>query len=130
MTIDPRTTDPVNLAILERRIKARADLTGPRVGDWVRRPDGVETRITHVFNFAEKLVQDGGVAGVSFYLLEDGHEIYSGGLDPSFPASRLRFTGETKKGKVWFFDRDHAGAGRGVEFWIEERIFVQDGGAR
>jgi hypothetical protein len=126
---DPRTIDPTNLALLERRVKARNDLIGPRVGDWVRRPDGRETRITHVFNFEEKLVQDGGVARGQFHLLSDGHESYSGGLDSSFPATRLRLTGERKQGMVWIFDRDYAGAGRGVEFWIEERVYKMIGGA-
>lgn len=122
--VDPRALDPRNVAILAFRVKARADVTGPRVGDWVRRPDGVETRITYVFRFEEALVQDGG-NGAGFYLDSNGHESYSGGLDPSFPASALRLTPETRPGMVWFFDRDYPGAGRGVEFWIEERVWVR-----
>ena len=119
--VDPRATDPKNLDILASRLAARADLDGPRVGDWVRRQDGAETRITH--HWGDR-VQDGGHAAGQFYLLGTGHLSYSGALDPSVAGEQLRLTGETRRGLVWFFDRDYPGAGRGVEFWVDEQVYA------
>lgn len=125
MSTDPRTVDPKNISILHSRLSAREKLSGPRVGDWLRRLDGSETRMTHIWDLDEDglHVQDGGTFGGSFYLQSTGHEDYSGGLNPGIPASTMELTEEIKDGLVWFFDRDWPGADRGVTFKIQERVW-------
>lgn len=122
---DPRTKDPRNLALLAERIKAHNAIEGPRVGDWVRRPDGKETRITYIWklnNGTGSLIQDGGLSG--FHIDGSGYESYSGSLDPNFPATLLTPTEETKPGAIWFFDHDWPRADGGVGFMIEERVYI------
>jgi len=127
MNADPRTLDPKNLDILSSRLSAREQITGPRVGDWLRRLDGSESRITHVWTFDGEgaHVQDGGTVCGRFYLQTTGHLSYSGGLNPGLPESVLELTEETRDGWVWFFDRDWWGANCGVDFKITERVWKQ-----
>ena len=127
MTIDPRTLDPKNINMLQTRLIAREQITGPRVGDWIERLDGTRSRATYVWNLGEDglHVQDGGTSGGSFYLLESGHQSYSGGLNPGIPGLSLELTGETQEGLVWFWDRGWPGANCGVSFPIQERVWKQ-----
>lgn len=127
MTIDPRTLDPKNIAMLQARLIAREQITGPRVGDWIERLDGTRSRATYVWDLGKDglHVQDGGGEWGSFYLMQSGHEDYSGSLDPSIPATSLELTGETQEGRVWFFHRDHWMRDNGVSFTIQERVWKQ-----
>jgi len=126
MTIDPRTLDPKNLDMLQARLSAREQITGPRVGDWIVRLDGKESRATYVWDDEDgPWIQDGGGSMGSFYLMRHGYEDYSGGLDPGIKASCLELTGETKEGFVWIWDRDSPGQNRGVSFPIQERVWKQ-----
>lgn len=119
--------DPKNLEILRVCVQNRAQLIGPRVGDWVVHPDGKESRITHVYNCGGKwLFQDGGDACGRYHIFRSGTEDYSGSLGYPLPLGQLRDTGNTKSGSVWFFHHGIAGAGRGVEFEIQERVFELD----
>jgi len=127
MTTDPRTLDPKNLDMLQTRLIEREKITGPRVGDWLRRLDGSESRITYVWDFDGEgaHVQDGGTVCGRFYMQPTGHLSYSGGLNPGLPESVLELTEETKDGWVWFFDRDWHAANCGVDFKITERVWKQ-----
>lgn len=127
MNADPRTLDPKNINMLQARLIARAQITGPRVGDWIERLDGTRSRATYVWDLGEDglHVQDGGTTGGSFFLLRSGHQSYSGGLNPGIPGSSLELTEETQEGRVWFFHHDFHSANYGVSFTIQERVWKQ-----
>ena len=124
------TADSRDAEILAARLAARANLPpGPRCGDYVREANGRETRITHVWRECAKdggdIIQAGGGSHGRFHLTSQGHASYSGGLDPGFPGSELTLTDEVKPGSAWFFHHDFPGAGRGVDFMIDERVWVR-----
>lgn len=127
MNPDLRTLDPKNIDMLQARLIARERITGLRVGDWIERLDGTRSRATYVWDLGEGgiHVQDGGSEGASFYLLDGGHESYSGGLNPGIPASSLQLTDETQDAWVWFFHLDHWMRDNGVSFKIQERVWKQ-----
>lgn len=119
-----------NQEILKERITAFNAVTGrPRVGDYIYTPQTDSripeyTRITHDWN---DRVQTGGNSGSSYYL-GDGYLSYSGGLDSGIATDCLILTDDVKPGSVWFFDGDIAGAGRGVYFQADMRVYrVKEG---
>ena len=123
-------TRPTNEQILAARIAARDRIPGPRVGDFLRLPriDDRQpefTRLTHLWSFGDPddNAQTGGGKNGSYYLAEGGGLSYSGGLDPGVKIADLLPTPDTMEGRIWFFDRDYAGAGRGMNFMIPCRIF-------
>jgi hypothetical protein len=81
-------------------------------------PNGETTRFTHDWGDS---IQTGG-CGSGFYLGE-GYISYSGGLDSGVKTSDLKPTDEKMKGWIWIFDKDIWGAGRGVDFEIDFRVF-------
>lgn len=112
-----------NWELLQRRIEAVASRSGPIVGDFVRFPgEDKPRRFTHDW-------KDGGIqttcanSNGDFYLSVDGFCDYSGSLDPCIPVDKLRDTGETKEGRVWFFSRELAGAHRGVYAFVPFRVY-------
>lgn len=114
-----------NPGILRARVQARAALAGPRVGDWVRHPDGRETRIAYAYTSQGKdLIQDANIECGQFFLFASGCEGFSGTFNYPFPAAKLAPTSERKVGQVWFFDQGLAGVGRKVDFTIEEAVFL------
>lgn len=114
-----------NQILLQKKVEARNKIGGARVGDYLKLPHGIYTRFTHEW---EHTIQTGGYS-CSFYLSKDGFCSYSGGLDSGVKKSDLRLTSEVKKGFIWFFDGDIAGAGRGVDFEIDFRVFEPIEGA-
>lgn len=119
--------DERDAAILSARRAQRAALPPsiPQVGEWVREVDGRMSRITYIWELDEGAIhiQHGGSGSGSYYLLDSGHESYSGGLDPGFPGAELELTDETAPGQVWFFHHDFPGAHRGVYFMMPERVW-------
>lgn len=119
-----RTFDAVDAQILAIRERAFNEMPGPRVGDFLRVPEGV-LRFTHDWGDAIQTTVrpshpcngDG-----SFYLAE-GNVSFSGSLDSSISKELLRDTGETLEGSFWFFHHDFWGAGNGVYFRIPCRVF-------
>ncbi len=55
---------------------------------------------------------------------------YSGSLNDSINKADIIPTDRTMQGEVWFFSENQAGAGRGVEFSIECRVFKLREGAK
>lgn len=114
-----------NRPLLEARLAALNARPGPRVGDYLRLPRlhprlGEWTRITHDHG---DLLQTGGNAGSSYYLGAGGGVSYSGGLDRGVIPGHLVPTADTRPGNCWFFDEGRSGAGRGVTFTVEWRVF-------
>lgn len=115
--------DGTNLNILKNRMELYNKKAGVRVGDWLKLPYGLYTRFTH--DWGED-IQTGGSHG--FYL-GNGYASYSGSLDSSISKTVLLPTNEIKSGSVWFFDKDISGAGRGVDFEADFRVFELKEGA-
>lgn len=109
-----------NDEILADLLSARQLIEGPRVGDYVVRPNGEYSRFTH--DWPEKL-QDGGGVYSQYFFVETGDLSYSGSLDSGFDKADLEQTGETKKGQVWFFKNNHRTAHNGIEYMVDCRVY-------
>lgn len=130
MVFDPCTTirrlrrekkknPEVNALILKERVDALNEVEGPRIGDYLRLPDGSFERIT--LNHAESF-QTGALGQGSFFLYK-GSCLYSGAHKGPIPFSAIRETRQTKLGNIWFFNEGEAKEGNGVDFEIEFRVF-------
>lgn len=116
------TTDK-NLQILNERTSLFNSRKGARVGDYLKMPYGLYTRFTHEW---ECHIQTGGGSG-SFFLGE--YISYSGSLDSGVKKADIQLTNETRKGQIWFFDKNISGANRGVYYEIDFRVFELKEGA-
>lgn len=117
--------DNVDAEILARRVLAFDAVPGPRVGDFLRVPEGL-LRFTHDWGDSiQTTVRPSHPCNgdASFYLSDEGYVSFSGSLDPSISKELLRDTGETQEGSFWFFHHNFAGAARGVYFRIACRVF-------
>jgi hypothetical protein len=111
---------PDNDQILAERVNLYDQIEGPRVGDYLLYPDGSYRRFSH--DWGEDIQVTCGKYGGSFYL-GNGYVSYSGALDPAIPKDELVETGQYKKGRFWFFDRDYARAGGGIETEVLVRVY-------
>lgn len=118
-TLKVKTDEQINAEILAKRTESYNKVKGARVGDFIKLPYGLFTRITHVWD--DKL-QTGGSANNPNYL-GNGSQSYSGGLDSGVKPSDIRLTPEIKKGAIWFFSNDWAVAHNDVKFEIDQRVF-------
>ncbi len=98
--------------IVRERLARIENLRGPRVGDYVRFADGVERRVSYVWEWEPESVQtsDGG----SFYL-GNGYVSFSGSLHAGVHPSTLRLTTEVRDGSCWIFHHDYHTAGNGLD---------------
>lgn len=111
--------DDRNRGIASEIEAARETFTGqPRVGDFVRLPDGRMKRCASETGYGMQLC-DGG----SFSITTGGRASMSGSLDPSQLWEYFCDTGETQPGRFWFFSHGIAGAGRGVDVYLPCRVY-------
>lgn len=103
--------------IIESRIEQYNKQQGPRVGDFLKLPNGEYHRFSHHWGDGLQTSKDG-----SFYF-GNGYVSFSGSLDPSIKLSRIVPTEETKLGRVWIFSQDSMGAGRAVYAKVAFRVF-------
>jgi hypothetical protein len=114
--------------ILVDRLKAREQLTGPLVGDFVYLTAGDLRRFTHDWgDELQTTIADN--IDTSFYLGADGHMSFSGSLDPSIPKARLRKRSEVREASCWFFHHGSAGAYRGVTVHVAVSVWMLMGEA-
>ena len=59
----------------------------------------------------------------SYHMTERGHVSYSGGLDAMELREFLTDTGETRRGRFWFWHHGLPGGGRGVDGWADCKIY-------
>lgn len=115
-----------NNTILKHRIKEYNKIKSIRVGDYIKEPNGILTRVTYIWKFSKKdggwHVQNGGHNGGGYYL-GHGYISYSGGLDHGYNINCLKKTNKLKSGYVWFFDNNISGAGRGKDFKMMFRVW-------
>ena len=110
-----------NAEIRAERIAVYDKIDGPRVGDYMEFPDGKAFRIAHDWGDQIQPASSSGDSG-SFYF-SVGSMSYSGGLTPPIRTSRLEATGRYRSGCLWFFSENITGAGRGVHFRAQFRVF-------
>ena len=125
MLVDRPTFDARDAELLAIREREFNQVTGPRVGDYLRTPAGF-LRFTHDWGEdIQTTVRPSHPCNgdASFYLSGDGYVSFSGSLDRAIPKTRLRDTGETQEGAFWFFHHNCPGAGQGVYFRIPCRVF-------
>jgi hypothetical protein len=115
------TFDQTDAKLLAKREVLFNKNQGPRVGDYVIFPDQHVERISH--DWGDKMQTTGGQFGQNFYLGRQGEASQSGGSNPGIPKAELTNTGKKMSGSMWFFHHDRAGAGRGIEFSIDCRVF-------
>lgn len=111
--------DDKNAAIAADIQAARDAITDrPRVGDFVRMPNGSLERCAHAWDDGMQTCFGG-----SFSIGKSGLASMSGGLNGSQLWEYFQPTDETKAGRFWFFSHGLAGAGRGVDFWLPCRVY-------
>jgi flavin-dependent dehydrogenase len=122
VAIDERDSE-----ILARRAGLVASRIEPQSGDWVIFADGVERRVSHVWDWPADSdgprvysiqTSDGG----SWYL-GDGYASFSGGLHPGVSGDTFSDTGTTRPGGVWIFHHDYHTAHNGVDVEIDFRVW-------
>ena len=104
------------------RVKLRDAIPGPRVGDFVRMPDGRIERFTYDWGTDIQTTSQGFGEG-SHYLTREGVASYSGALDEALPKGCLEEQLDCLMGNFWIFHRDISAAHNGVTFSIPCRLF-------
>lgn len=90
----------------------------PRAGDFVIMPDGTLERCCAASKTGMQTTDVG-----SFNIMHGGSVSFSGGLNKSQLWEYFKLTDETKRGKFWFFSHGIAGAGRGVDCFLDCRVY-------
>lgn len=125
------TMDDFNKGILSERQRARLQRREIMQGDFIRKGDKL-ARVTHVWQgdgiptdkaTAQTTVFSDDGEGGSFYLSSCGACSYSGSLESGVRLDHLRDTGETLKGRCWFFHHGISGGGRGVSGEVLCRVW-------
>ncbi len=116
----PPSLDSRDQEILAKNQLAFDRRIGPRVGDFVIFADNVTRRISHVWDFPDTPIEDRldewsyqTSDGGSWHFSGGGCS-FSGGLYTGVKLRTLIDTCGTRKGAIWFFHHDFAGANRGV----------------
>src|SRR5271157_4667496 len=116
--------DAVDAEILREREVSFNEMEGPRVGDFLRTPEGF-LRFTHDWNDTIQTTVRAShpcYGDASFYL-SDGHVSFSGSLDSGIAKDTLKDTEEKQDGSFWFFHHNSFEAHNGVYFKIACRVF-------
>lgn len=120
-----RLLDERDQAIVDQRMAAVARIPGPRVGDFVLFPDGMERRISYIWPAGDGWpgsVQTSELGDGRYYLGRAGLD-FSGSLHPGVSEETLTDTGATREGDAWIFHRDAHRAHNGVDFKAPFRVY-------
>lgn len=111
--------DERNQEIAAESIAARETFKGkPRVGDFVRMPNGSLERCASETKHGMQTC-----VGGSFSVFTSGRASMSGSLNRSQLAEYFVETEDSKVGKFWFFSHGRGGAGRGVDVFMPCRVY-------
>jgi hypothetical protein len=116
--LDARDTE-----ILADRIHSFEQVTGPRVGDYVRFADDVTRRISYIWRDEHDQAFNVQTSDGGSYYLGKGYVSMSGSLYDGVEPSTLTDTGRRVMGSVWFFHHDHRMAHNGVDTEIPFRLY-------
>ena len=111
---------PKDAQIFADRVAQYNLQTGPRVGDFIKFPDGKYQRFTYKWH--DQLQAGASAKSGSFYLGE-GYIEYSGGLNSGAKRDDFILTDETKYGDIWFFHNNHIKAHNSVHYQMAFRVF-------
>lgn len=117
--------DERDAQLLKERETEFNAVSGPRVGDFLRTPDGF-LRFTHDWGDSIQTTVHAKHpchGDASFYFGSDGHVSFSGSLNPAIDKKLLRDTGEKLEGSFWFFHHNWFEANNGVYCRILCRVF-------
>jgi len=110
-----------NQEILKFRLEQWNKIEGIRVGDYLQLEEEEKPRrVAH--NWGDGVQPS--IGNGSLYL-GNGYMSYSGSLDKTIPNENLVLTSDIKDGDCWFFDKDRAGAGRGINFTVPCRVWKE-----
>lgn len=114
-----------NVALINERIKTRANRKEILNGDIIRFADGREERVTHIWGTDnDSMIQAGGGSG-SYYMSNTGSGSYSGSLNEGTKYGKLQLSDETKPCMFWMFSKDWAGGGRGIYFYCPVKVWQE-----
>lgn len=116
--------DERNTKIMGERQVALDAVKGPRVGDYVRFANGIERRISYIWDFGDDSPTNVQTSDGGSFFLGYGYVSFSGSLYNGVPGPTLTITDEKKLGRAWFFDHDLPGAGRGVQVTVGFRMYL------
>lgn len=125
MSHRPTTTDPVDLALIERTRQERDALDGPRVGDFVQMLDGTRRRFSERWPGGMQTTCAGKLEADQSFFLSGSFADFSGSLDAVIPFGQLELTGEACEGRFWMFHHNEVRAHNGVSFTLPCRLFRQ-----
>lgn len=109
--------DEKNASIAAALIAARAAITEPTDGDFVRFATGELERIVTLRDNRMQTAPNG-----SFFMYSNGYADFSGGLNPPIPPESLKATEETLEGEFWFYNHGNVGHRR-TDFMVQVRVF-------
>lgn len=117
--------DERDAEILNERIAAWQQRSGPRVGDFVQMPDNTMRRFTH--DWGDDIQTTVGAqhpcnGDASFYF-GAGFMSFSGSLDRAINKVALREIGHDRLGRCWFFHHDFPQAHSGVDVQVPCRVY-------
>ena len=113
-----------DLEHLTNCLKAREEIKGPRVGDYVITPWSLgPMRFSHDWGNTIQISSDG-----SFHLDSSGHCSFSGGLEPAIDKSKLtELFDSDQAGRFWIWKEGRSGAHRGVDVLLNCRTYYYKG---
>jgi hypothetical protein len=110
--------DEIDQGILEDRMRRRAEIKGPRIGDIIEFADGRIRLISHVW-LDRVQSSDGG----SLYLRKDGEMDFSGTLFHGVDIDALIRVMRPAAVRCWIFHHDEMRAGNGIEVRVAARVY-------
>lgn len=116
--------DDQDAEIAIERTTRREAKAGPRVGDFLKMPNGDMRRFAHHWGDSIQ-PNDPRFGGEGrFYLHSNGAAEYSGSLASAIPVNLIGETSESHEGRFWIFHHDQAKAHNGVTVTLPCRVFT------
>ncbi len=119
------TFDERDEKIKQERLALWNAVKGPRVGDFVKMPDGSLRRFTH--DWSDSLQTTVTFQSDESFYFAGPYMSFSGSLDPGISKENLTDTGEIKEGRCWFFHHGYVQAHGSVHTTVPCRVYEYTG---
>ena len=96
----------------------------PKQGEFMEAPDGTLRRIAHVWHTDDGMIEWQPVSGNGSYFMGQGYMSMSGSLESS-ERHQYEPTDRTHPASAWTWHRGWSGAGNGVNFIVNVRVWKQ-----